>query len=147
MSAILIISVAHPFYQQVLDLRQRVLRIPLGLDIYNDDLEAEKEQVIFVFEENGIVQGCVLLQHYDAITFKLRQMAVDPVIQKMGIGAQLIAAAEHFAIQQGKQRILLHARAEAVRFYEKSGYHVAGQPFLEVGINHYKMEKQLVRAV
>ncbi len=69
MSPILIISVAHPYYRQVLDLRQRVLRLPLGLDIYNDDLEAEKEQVIFVAEEDGIVQGCVLLQHYDAKTF------------------------------------------------------------------------------
>ena len=145
--SILIISVAHPYYQQVLDLRQRVLRLPLGLDIYNDDLAAETEQVIFIAEENETVQGCVLLQHYDATTFKLRQMAVDPGIQKRGIGAQLIAAAEHFAQQQGKQRIWLHARAEAVRFYEKSGYHVIGQSFLEVGINHYKMEKQLTETL
>lgn len=143
MPAILIISVAHPYYQQVIDLRQRVLRLPLGLDIHNDDLEAEMEQIIFVFEENDTVQGCVLLQHYDATAFKLRQMAVDPEVQQKGIGAQLVAAAEHFALQQGKQRILLHARAAAIPFYEKSGYQVSGDMFPEVGIPHYHMEKQL----
>lgn len=144
MQPVYIITTAHPLYAQVIDLRQRVLRAPLGLDIRNDDLDAETEQLIFVYEEQDKVLGCVLLQHYDAETFKLRQMAVDTELQGKGIGAELINAADVYAVQVGKHKMLLHAREVAVPFYQKLGYEVTGPEFTEVGIPHRKMEKLLV---
>lgn len=143
MPPVYIITTTHPFYQQVIDLRQRVLRAPLGLDIYKDDLEAETEQIIFIYEEDGLVLGCVLLQHADAETFKLRQMAVAPESQGKGIGAALVQAAETYALQTGKKQILLHARNVAIPFYEKSGYVAEGKEFTEVGIPHHHMRKNL----
>src|SRR5687768_12944606 len=110
MHPVYIITTAHPFYQQVIDLRQRVLRAPLGLDIRNDDLQAETEQIIFIYEKDNIVKGCVLLQQYDADTFKLRQMAVDTTEQGKGIGMELVNAADLYAVNFGKSRIMLHAR-------------------------------------
>lgn len=144
MQPVYIITTAHPMYEQVLDLRQRILRAPLGLDIRNDDLEAETEQIIFVYEEGGKVWGCVLLQQYDALTFKLRQMAVDQEMQGKGVGAALINAADMYAVQVGKHKMILHAREVAVPFYEKLGYEITGPEFTEVGIPHRKMEKLLV---
>ena len=38
---------------------------------------------------------------------------------------------------------LMHARANAVGFYEKMGYKVIGDEFIEVTIPHYVMEKRL----
>lgn len=143
MHPVYIITTAHPLYQQVIDLRQRVLREPLGLDIRNDDLAAETEQIIFIYEEDGVVKGCVLLQQYDADTFKLRQMAVDSSEQGKGIGMELINAADTYAVNFMKTRIILHARETAIPFYEKLGYEVYGEPFTEVGLPHRKMEKLL----
>jgi predicted GNAT family N-acyltransferase len=37
----------------------------------------------------------------------------------------------------------MHARVNAVGFYEKVGYRVHGDQFVEVTIPHYVMEKQL----
>jgi len=144
MQQVYIITTAHPLYTQVIDLRQRILRAPLGLDIRNDDLAAEIEQIIFVYEEEGKVLGCVLLQQYDATTFKLRQMAVDAAMQGKGIGAALINAADLYAVQVGKHKMILHARDVAIPFYLKLGYETVGPEFLEVGIPHHKMEKLLV---
>lgn len=144
MHSVYIITTAHPLYQQVIDLRQRVLRLPLGLDIHNDDLEAEQEQIIFIAEENDVVKGCVLLQQYDAETFKLRQMAVDTAEQGKGIGADLVSAADIYAVNMGKSKIILHARDIAIPFYEKLGYEVTGDVFHEVGIPHHKMVKLLL---
>ena len=143
MHPVYIITTAHPFYQQVIDLRQRVLRAPLGLDIRNDNLEAEIEQIIFIYEKDNIVKGCVLLQQYDADTFKLRQMAVDTAEQGKGIGMELINAADLYAVNFGKSRIMLHARETAIPFYEKLGYEVIGEPLTEVGLPHRIMEKLL----
>ena len=144
MHSILIIATDHPFYQQVIELRQRILRAPLGLNIYDDDLAAEVEQLIFVFEEAQIVKGCVLMQHYDVETFKLRQMAVDIHEQGKQIGRRLIEAAELYAIQLGKKHTMLHARKVAIPFYEKLGYITVGETFYEVGLPHKKMTKQLI---
>ncbi|MFA6058425.1 MAG: GNAT family N-acetyltransferase [Taibaiella sp.] len=143
MHPVYIITIAHPFYQQVIDLRQRVLRAPLGLDIHNDDLEAEIEQIIFIYEKDNVVKGCVLLQQYDADTFKLRQMAVDTTEQGKGIGMELVNAADLYAVNFGKSRIMLHARETAIPFYEKLGYEVIGEPLTEVGLPHRIMEKLL----
>lgn len=143
MHPVRIITTAHPLYQQVIALRQRVLRAPLGLDIRNDDLASELEQIIFIFEKDNLVKGCVLLQQYDAETFKLRQMAVDADEQGKGIGLELVNAADVYAVNSGKSRIILHARETAIPFYEKLGYEVTGEPFTEVGLPHRSMEKLL----
>ena len=143
MHSVLIISTEHPNYEKVIALRQRVLRAPLGLNIFDDDLAAEADQIIFIFEEEDEVLGCVLLEHYDAETFKLRQMAVDSTAQGKQIGTQLVQAADTYAVQLGKSRIILHARETAIPFYEKQGYEVVGGTFTEVGLPHKKMEKLL----
>lgn len=143
MHPVYIITTAHPLYQQVIELRQRVLRAPLGLDIRNDDLAAEVEQIIFISEKDNVVKGCVLLQQYDADTFKLRQMAVDTTEQGKGIGMELVNAADLYAVNFGKSRIMLHARETAIPFYEKLGYEVIGEPLTEVGLPHRIMEKLL----
>jgi predicted GNAT family N-acyltransferase len=38
----------------------------------------------------------------------------------------------------------MHARKSAVGFYEKLGYHIASEEFMEVNIPHYMMEKMLI---
>lgn len=143
MHPVYIITTEHPLYAQVIGLRQKVLREPLGMDIHNDDLAAELDQIIFIYEEDQSVKGCVLLQQYDAETFKLRQMAVDTGLQGKGIGTQLINAADLYAVQVGKHRMILHARETAIPFYQGLGYEVTGDSFTEVGLPHRKMEKLL----
>lgn len=143
MKSIYRITTEHVLYEQVLDLRQRVLRAPLGLDVRKDDLEPEKEQVIFVYAEKEVVIGCVLLQPFEDHAFKLRQMAVDASMQGKGIGTALVKSAESYAKSVGKRLMFLHARSTAQHFYETLGYEVEGAPFTEIGIPHRKMKKLL----
>ena len=140
---VFIITTAHPLYPQVLELRQRVLRTPLGLNLFDEDLRIEEEEIVFVYAKDERVSGCVMLKNVDAHTFKLRQMAVAPEMQAEGIGRKLLAATAEFASRNGRNRIVLHARATAVPFYIKDGYVVKGEQFEEVGIPHFYMEKQL----
>ena len=41
------------------------------------------------------------------------------------------------------RRLVLHARATAVGFYERLGYRIEGPEFCEVTIPHYPMGKSL----
>lgn len=138
-----IITRQHPLYLQMLSLRQEVLRAPLGLNLYDEDLEAEQDQVILVSEVTQRVVACLLLQPIPPEGLKLRQMAVHPEYQGMYLGQQLLQAAEEFAKESGKKKIILHARSVAQGFYERAGYEITGTQFIEVGLPHYKMVKYL----
>jgi GNAT superfamily N-acetyltransferase len=76
-------------------------------------------------------------------TVRLRQMAVLNDLQGKGIGRALMSFAENIARDQGYKILAMHARKNAIGFYEKMGYQVAGDEFMEVTIPHYLMEKKL----
>ena len=73
----------------------------------------------------------------------LRQMAVAERFQRQGHGRRLIAEVESLLAARGFTRLVLHARKHVAPFYEKLGYRVVGEEFIEVTIPHVKMEKTL----
>jgi predicted GNAT family N-acyltransferase len=130
-------------YHQMVQLRNEILRRPLGLQFTPDELEQEKEEILIgAFEEEKML-GCCMLIKQDPVTVRLRQMAVLNNLQGKGIGRALMQFAENIARDRGFQKITMHARKTAAGFYEKLGYRVCGQEFEEVTIPHYVMEKLL----
>jgi GNAT superfamily N-acetyltransferase len=129
--------------QSVWQLRETVLRKPIGLSLLQEDLSEETGDCIFGAIENGVLVGCLFIRPLPEGKGKLRQMAVDPDYQGRGIGAALLEAAETYALDQGMLFLELHARETAVEFYTKAGYHISGDRFTEVGIPHLKMIKSL----
>jgi ribosomal protein S18 acetylase RimI-like enzyme len=130
-------------YQQMVQLRNEILRRPLGLQLTPEELEKEKEEILIgAFEEEKMLGCCMLIKEAPA-SVRLRQMAVLNNLQGKGIGRALMQFAENIARDLGFQKITMHARKSAIGFYEKLGYEVCGQEFEEVTIPHYIMEKQL----
>lgn len=142
-----IIEHNSPEYWQEVDLRYRVLRQPLGLEFKEEDLAAEADQIHMCAYHNGKLAGCLLLVIVDENTVKMRQVAVEPELQRQGIGQKLVSYAEYYAIENGYCRIELHARQTAVHFYLDLAYQIIGDPFLEVGIPHRKMVKDWCSAI
>lgn len=70
-------------------------------------------------------------------------MAVQNNLQGKGIGASIMSFAENLARDKGYQKIVMHARDTAIGFYEKLGYKVKGDGFIEVNVPHHVMEKEL----
>jgi ribosomal protein S18 acetylase RimI-like enzyme len=130
-------------YAAELDLRYRVLRAPLGFSRQQTLSPFEDGSVHMLAVDDGRVVGCVLFRPLAARQGRLYQMAVEPRLQRRGIGARLVAALEAEVARRGFDEVVLHARATAVGFYERAGYTVDGAPFTEVGIPHVKMRKLL----
>ncbi len=138
-----IINTDNPIYQKELQLRDEVLRKPIGLNIENEDLSDEPNQIHFVALIDSELVGVVLLK-LESKAGKLRQMAVKPEIQGKRLGTRLVEALELHAKSQGLKEISLHARHYAAGFYEKIGYTITSKPaFVEVGINHFEMKKEI----
>ena len=130
-------------YLQMVHLRHDILRKPLGLNFDDAELEKEKEDILIGAFEDDRLLGCCLLSPMDSSTIRLRQMAVPKNMQGKGIGRALMIFAENIARDQGYKRLCMHARRTAIGFYEKLGYAVCGDEFVEVTIPHFTMEKSL----
>ena len=131
-------------YSQVYNLREEVLRKPIGLSLKDENLSADALNAIFIAEHNDEVIGCVMLYPIaDEEKIKLRQMAVYDEWQGKGIGKVLVDAAETYAKEKGYSAIILHARKVSEGFYKKLGYDTTSSEFSEVGIPHVVMEKDV----
>lgn len=124
-------------------LRDRVLRKPLGLVFTPEELAREANEMHVVATDGEVVVGVLLLRPHGTERVQMRQVAVDEACQGTGVGRQLVMTAETIARKKGFSRIVLHARAPAVPFYEKLGYACEGAAFMEVGIEHRLMAKDL----
>ena len=128
----------------MVDLRDQLLRKPLGMTFTPEELEKEKEETMIAsFDEDDIL-GCCILTKVDEETVRLRQMAVHPDYQRKGIGASIMSFAENLARDKGYRYLIMHARDTAIGFYEKFGYKIKGDAFIEVGLPHHVMQKELL---
>ena len=130
-------------YRQRVDLRNEILRKPLGLSLKKEELDKEKNDILIgAFEEDKML-GCCLLTRVSDNNVRLRQMAVQNNLQGKGIGASMLNFAENVARDAGYKNMVMHARKTALHFYEKLGYKICSEEFEEITIPHYLMEKKL----
>jgi predicted GNAT family N-acyltransferase len=141
--ALKIIDHGSEEYRQMIELRNQILRKPLGLSFTEEELDREKNDILLGCFEDDKLEACCVLTRTDPKTVRLRQMAVSAGLQGKGIGRVLMTFAENIARDHGYRRLTMHARKTAVGFYEKSGYRISSDEFEEVTIPHYEMEKEL----
>jgi GNAT superfamily N-acetyltransferase len=130
-------------YQLMLNLRDAILRKPLGLKFDPAELEKEKQNVLIGAFDDDEILGCCMLVEESPQKVRLRQMAVLNNLQGKGIGRAIMTFAENLARDRGYKILSMHARKNAAGFYEKMGYKIASNEFTEVTIPHFVMEKQL----
>jgi GNAT superfamily N-acetyltransferase len=131
-------------YKQMIRLRDDILRKPLGLSLTEEELEKEKDNMLIGAFEDEDMLGCCMLVEENPETVRLRQMAVLNDLQGKGIGRALMNFAENLARDRGYKILSMHARKNAVGFYEKMGYNIEGDEFIEVTIPHFVMVKKLI---
>jgi predicted GNAT family N-acyltransferase len=132
-------------FRKECELRDRVLRAPLGLSLFDEDLECEVAQQHFgLFDDAQNLVACAIAILLSPTQARIRQMAVRVADQKQGFGRQILRGIEDRLSASGHVQVYLHARMSARRFYEKLEYATTGEEFIEVGISHIRMEKFLL---
>ncbi|TVR77737.1 MAG: GNAT family N-acetyltransferase [Chitinophagaceae bacterium] len=130
-------------YWKAVELRDKVLRKPLGLEFSEKELMEEHTQIHYAaFYQNELI-ACLSLVPLDHSRIKMRQVCTHPDFSGKGVGRQLAKFTEQKLSELGYKTIECNARKTAVSFYEKMNYKVISDVFYEVGIEHFKMEKSL----
>lgn len=138
------IDFGTPGFDELIYLRDLLLRQPLGLEFTPEDLSLEYTSTHFAaYSNDDALLGTLVMKPLKKGQIKMRQVAVFPRYQKMGIGQKMVKASEVFSMENGFKEIVLSARVPAIPFYEKLGYQVVSEMYEEVGIEHFKMRKVL----
>jgi predicted GNAT family N-acyltransferase len=127
---------------EALELRRRVFVDEQGVTLAADQDGRDPDALHIVAYAGGRLVGTCRLVFDDGIA-RLGRMAVEREERGRGIGAAILAEAEREARAAGARKIRLHAQADARSLYERSGFEVRGEEFLEEGIPHVTMEKPL----
>jgi predicted GNAT family N-acyltransferase len=74
---------------------------------------------------------------------QIGRMAVLADKRGSGVGAVLLEQAVEKARHLGMQEVFLNAQSHALGFYERCGFVAEGDEFMEAGIPHFRMTRQL----
>ena len=105
--------------------------------------EADAAAIHAIAQCQGRIVGTGRLIEHDDETAQIGRMAVDEPWRRQGVGAMLLRYLEAEARGQGMRRCMLHAQEYVKSFYEAQGYIEHGDIFLEAGISHIEMRKEL----
>ncbi len=133
-----------PEYEAEVALRYLILRQPLGLTFSAEYLNLEADSYHIGCYSDGKLIGCLVLKPIDDKRIQMRQVAVDSLFQRKGVGRILVSYAEILAKNLDFKEMILHARETAVPFYEQLQYIKFGDRFTEVSLPHWLMVKALL---
>lgn len=127
------------------------IRFKVFVDEQGVNPEAEKDEFdslqsscthILVMHD-GVPVGTGRVRDKDGIA-KVERVSALKENRRQGIGAQIMEALESVARKQSYKEAKLNAQLQAKPFYERLGYIVSSEPFLEEGIMHVTMKKELL---
>ncbi|MFD1204621.1 GNAT family N-acetyltransferase [Sporosarcina contaminans] len=106
-----------------------------------DVLSNRCDHLLAYFNDEPVGTGRIkILEGYG----KLERICILKPYRKFGIGKVMITALEEIAKEKGMLRVILHGQTQAEGFYQKLGYETASEIFMEDGIPHVLMSKDLL---
>ena len=113
-------------------------KVPADLEI--DELE--NESIHFVGYEDGTPGAAARMRLVDEYA-KMERICILKDFRGKHYGNDLMWAMEEEAKKRGVQKAKLNAQTQAIPFYERLGYSVVSDEFMDAGIPHKTMTKQL----
>ena len=107
-----------------------------GFDILNE----HSEHILVYYNEQPVGTGRV--RWVDGFG-KLERICILEPYRKFGLGKVIINTLEEIAKEKGTAKVKLHGQTQAEGFYKKLGYETSSSIFMEDGIPHILMIKQL----
>ncbi len=132
--------------ENCLEIRRQVFIIEKGVP---KEIEVDKYDCL----EEACSHFLVRYQNKDVGTIRCLETSSDRVrIQRfcflkeyrgLGLGKIVIAYIENYYKRQGYSTVEMDAKYEVFGFYEKCGYQRVSDVFIEAGIPHVKMQKEI----
>lgn len=113
--------------------------VPLHLELDEFDAEA----VHFVAYDGDTPFGAGRIRVIEPGIGKVERVCILPGYRGKNLGNLMMQCMEDYSISAGINKLKLNAQSHAILFYEKRKYTISSPEFLEAGIPHRAMEKQI----
>jgi predicted GNAT family N-acyltransferase len=129
--------------QDAFNIRKEVFveeqKVPVELEID----EFENDSTHFVLYQNEKAIGAGRFRILDGIG-KVERICVLDIARGIGAGNEIMNGIESFAAEKQINTLKLNAQTQAIPFYERLGYEIISEEFMDAGIPHRTMKKTLV---
>lgn len=136
-------DLTSPIYRDAVLIRYEVFvneqHVPEDLEI--DDLEAESLHGVIYQSQQAI--ATVRLYALNSKNLKVQRVAVLKEFRQHGVGRFLMEKVEEKAKELAVSQLILDSQKQALPFYEKSNFQIDSSEFLDAGIPHYRMVKNI----
>ena len=112
--------------------------VPAEIEL--DEYDAVATHAIAVEDGQAVGTGRMYFENDEA---HIGRMAVDLPHRRRGVGGLILRFLEEEAQSQGATEIVLHAQDYVKAFYASHGYTEHGDTFMEAGIRHVEMRKEV----
>jgi len=131
-------------YEDALNIRYKVFveeqNVPA--EVETDELEDKSHHLVLY--ENHHAIGTARIYHRGNGVYKIQRVAILEKYRGQGAGIQVMKECELQIKKLHGTKITLGAQLQAFSFYEKLGYTAKGPEFMDAGIPHREMTKNLI---
>ncbi|WP_129691342.1 GNAT family N-acetyltransferase [Gottfriedia acidiceleris] len=107
-----------------------------------DKLNGDCVHILVHYNEQPVGTGRI--RFIDGVG-KLERICILESFRKFGLGKTIIKALEEIAEEQGASQVKLHGQTHAEGFYKRLGYRTSSDIFIEDGISHILMLKEITK--
>lgn len=128
--------------EEAFSIRTAVFVEEQKVDVEEEIDQYEESSTHFLLYDDQHAIGTGRFRVIDGVG-KVERICVLKNARKSGAGKLIMTAIEDFARNEGISTAKLNAQTQAIKFYEKLGYQVVSDEFLDAGIPHKTMKKYL----
>ncbi|MFD1031177.1 GNAT family N-acetyltransferase [Metaplanococcus flavidus] len=129
--------------EQAFDIRRKVFvdeqQVPLHIEM--DEYDSTATHFVGYNLQQPIAAGRI--REIENGIGKVERVSVLPEFRGQHVGVLMMDAMESYARSAGMSTLKLNSQSYAIPFYEKLNYTVTSPEFLDAGIPHRTMEKNL----
>lgn len=132
--------------EQAFHIRRRVFideqHVPEELEMDDYDHQADTRHILLL-DDQGQAAGTARFRPYGGGVLKIERVAVMANQRGQGAGRRIMEAIEAEGKREKYDSLKLSAQLHAKSFYEGLGYQAKGPIYLDAGIEHVDMFKQI----
>jgi len=130
-------------YKDALTIRHDVFvveqKVPMELEV--DSLEDQTDHIVLYHNDEAVATARIY--NLDNDTYKVQRVATLKKHRGQGYGKKLMQEIEQKVKTLGGSKLTLGGQNTALAFYEKLGYQIESDEFMDAGIPHHTMVKYL----
>lgn len=128
--------------KDVFEIRKQVFQIEQGVSQELEQDEYDNEAIhalVYKIGDDEVPVATGRLIFIDS-EYRIGRICVLKEERKQGYGDFLVKMLIDKAFLAGAKYVSVHAQEKAIGFYEKIGFKICGDSYMEAGINHFPME-------